>query len=151
MIVNLLTKALREKIAEAVKDFRLPVENGAERSPRILNGYIPPKQMQPDDDFPVVMVRADDGRVNIEDGTAETTVAIFIGCYFEGADGHEFCLNVMQRIAIALTTLPASTLDNRYILQSIDWKNIDDQPYPFWELQMSTKWSYIAPQPQCEF
>lgn len=148
MIVNHLTEALRNKIADAVKDYRLPVKNGKMRCPNVFNGYLPPKRSGVVDDFPFVVVRADEGKISRTDGEAETTVSIIIGCYTDEFDGHEYCINVMQRISAALSTLPDDTLDDRYILQDpIEWRLLEEQPYPQWQLDMSTTWKYCAPQP----
>ena len=141
MVENLLTKALREKVEEAVKDYRLPVKNGVPRAPNVLNGELPPKRSNVNDDFPFVVVRAVSGSVN--ENSTEFTIDIIIGCYTEEYDGHEYCLNVASRIRNALTTMKDARLEDKYILQfPINWDNLPAHPYPQWQITMTTKWIY---------
>jgi hypothetical protein len=145
MVENELVKALMECIEEAVKDYRLPVKNGVERAPRVINGYLPPKRTKRDeDDFPFIVVRAEGGTCNSE--STETQVSIIIGCYSQEVVGHEYCINVMTRIKEAITSLPNGTLAKRYVLEyPITWDMVADQPYPQWQLDMSTKWLFQTP------
>ena len=146
MIENLLTEALCKKIEEAVKEFRLPVQNGEMRAPKIINGYLPPKRSRVDDDFPYVVVRAESGVC--DRGESSVTVALLIGCYSKDDDGHEYCLNVMSRIRTALMSLENETLDKKYILQlPIKWDLAPVQPVDQWQLDMVTTWVNKTPQP----
>lgn len=145
MIENKLSEALRDVIAEAVKDYVLPTKTGAGRAPNIVNGYLPPKRSTLADDFPFVLVRPDQGAS--ERGQTEVTVSIIIGCYSEEFDGYEYCLNVMTRIRNALAMMESQTLDRKYQLQwPITWENPTDQPYPQWQIDMTTKWIFNTPQ-----
>ena len=151
MVENELTRAIRELVAEAVKDFALPTkpergdEEGELRQPQIVNGYLPPKRSGSKDDFPFVLVRAEEGASDAE--STEVQVAIIIGAYSEEYDGHEYCLNVMSRIRTALCSLPGMTLANRYRLQHpIKWSTYSEQPYPQWQLDMQTTWLIRTPQ-----
>lgn len=144
MVENKLTLALREFIKEAVKNFRLPVENGKIRAPQVINGYLPPKQSGNLDDFPYVIVRPEKGSSERE--ATEVTVSIIIGCYAEDYDGYEYCLNVMARIRHALAELENNILANRYVLQfPISWEMVPGQPYPEWQLDMTTHWDFNSP------
>lgn len=140
-----LCKALRDFIDEAVEDFQLPVESGGMRAPTVVNGYLPPKRKGPDDDFPFVLVRPISGQIDA--GETTTSVAIVIGCYSEEFDGHEHCLNVMSRIRNALCALPGSVLAKKYVLtRPVEWSLSEDQPYPLWQIDMTTTWQYRAPE-----
>lgn len=146
MVENLLLEEIRVKIKEIVKDFRLPVENGEIRAPKIFNGYLPPKRHDKKDDFPFILVRAGNGRLK-KDGTRFTTVYIIIGCYAEDFDGQEYCLNVMSRICGALMSMDNETLADKYVIQDEpEWTFADEQAYPFWQLDLTTHWGYKAPQ-----
>lgn len=145
MVENLLTEALRKLVAEAVKDYVLPVENGKERAPQVINGYLPPKRSGVHDDFPFVVVRAENGKNEAD--RMEMTVAIIIGCYTKEVTGHEYCINIMQRIRTALVNLPNGLLDSRYLLNyPIEWTILAEQPYPQWQLDMTTRWSFRTPE-----
>ena len=110
MVENKLTRAIRELVAAAVKNFALPTKpergfaEGELRAPQVVNGYLPPKRTGQKDDFPFVLVRADEGATD-QDST-EVKVSIIVGTYSEEYDGHEYCLNVMARIRTALCSLP---------------------------------------------
>ena len=145
MIENKLTEALRDFIKEAIKDFRLPVENGEMRAPQVVNGYLPPKRSGDCDDFPFVIVRPEKGTSDRE--ATEITVSIIIGCFAEEYDGHEYCLNVMARIRSALASMENNILANKYVLNfPIDWDISPDQPYPQWQIDMTTHWQFNTPQ-----
>lgn len=148
MIEQELARNLREFIKDAVKDFRLPVakEENA-RAPKVYDGYLPPKRSEPGDDFPFVVVRPD--AATSEQYMTEVTVSIIIGCYAkpEEYDGHEYCLNVMTRIRNALTSMENGRLAERYVLNfPINWNIVPEQPWPHWQLDMETKWSFNTPQ-----
>lgn len=148
MVVNNLTEALKNKIIEAVKDFRLPVKNGEARCPNVFIGDLPLNRMGEgaEKQFPFVIIRATKGQVSHTEGMQETTVALIIGCYSDEFEAYALCINVMQRITAALSTLPNDTLDNRYILQDpIDW-NVFQDPAPQCQIDLYTKWQYCSPQ-----
>ena len=144
MVENLLTEALRNLIAEAVKDYRLPVKNGEPRAPQIFNGELPKKRSNTLDDYPFVAVRANNGKINRD--STEFEIDIFIGCFSEENDGHEYCLNIASRIRNALTMMKDGILAEKYTLQyPITWDNIPEHPYPQWQIYMTTKWIYRTP------
>ena len=144
MVENELAKALRAFIAGVISEYRLPVKNGEPRAPEVVNGFLPPKRSSVEDDFPFVLVRLEKGETNLEETTC--TAAIIIGCYTAEFDGHEYCLNVMERIKQALCSMPFGTLANRYQLRyPVKWELPDEQPYPQWQIGMTTKWAFNAP------
>lgn len=151
MIEQLLAQSLREFIREAVEDFRLPVKAQQElRAPQIINGYLPPKQTNTDDDFPFVLVRPDSATSERE--MTEVKVSIIIGCYTKEYDGHEYCMNVMTRIRNALMSMENGTLDGKYVLNfPINWNIVPEQPWPQWQLDMETSWCFNSPQALTNF
>ena len=148
MVTNLLTKALRELCAQAVKDFVLPTKEGQNpRAPRIVNGFLPPKRSGNGelDDFPFVIVRPEAGTGERE--SEEIRVNIIVGCYSEEFDGYEYGINVIERIKEKICTLPAETLDNRYQMRyPIKWNMVTEQPWPQWQIDMETIWIINSPQ-----
>lgn len=147
MVINLLTKALRELCAEAVKDFRLPTKGGETlRAPRIVNGFLPPKRSGNGelDDFPFVLVRPEAGTT--ERGADEIRVNIIVGCYSEEYDGFEYGVNVMERIKEKICTLPAETLAQRYQMRyPVKWNMVPEQPWPQWQIDIETIWVFNSP------
>jgi hypothetical protein len=55
MVENELTRAIRELVSEAVKNFALPTKpergfaEGELRAPKVVNGYLPPKRSGQDE------------------------------------------------------------------------------------------------------
>lgn len=148
MVEILLAKALREKLGEILANFRMPTDNTnfPDRAPKIINGYLPPKRSTDDPDFPFVIVRPTVGRTPGESQSL-VSIKIIIGCFSEEFDGHEYALNVMTRIRTGLLEMPYYTLDNRYRLEfPLAWELFDDQPYPQWQLEMTTEWTVATPQ-----
>ena len=115
-------------VEEVVKDYRMPTKTpGIERPPKIIDGYLPPKRSTADDDFPFVIVRAEEGKSLM--GRTSVEVSLIIGTYTTETDGYAHCLEIMQRIRGALCQLPNQTLNARYQLEfPIEWRNIPDQP-----------------------
>lgn len=145
MVVNEFTNTLIEKIADAVKDMRLPVKNGEPRSPKVFDGYLPPKRSGAEDDFPCVIMRPEKGEDSERE--ADVSAVVIIGCYSEEFDGYRHCVNVMERIKSALATMENGTLANRYILKyPIKWNLAEEQPYPMWQLEMELAFGYRTPQ-----
>lgn len=145
MVENRLIEELCEFLGEAVKDFSMPTKSGEERPPKIVNGYLPPKRSNGDDDFPFVVVRPDQG--TSDRGATEVVVSLIIGCYTDEFDGYKYCLNILNRIRYALATMENQTLANKYQLQfPVTWENPADQPYPQWQIDMTTRWIFNTPQ-----
>lgn len=152
MVINLLTKALRELCEQAVAEFRLPTKDGKTlRAPRIVNGFLPPKRSGGDlDDFPFVLVRPEAGTT--ERGSEEIRVNIIVGCYSEEYDGYEYGVNVMERIKEKICTLPAETLAQRYQMRyPVKWNMVPEQPWPQWQIDMETIWVFNSPRNTDEF
>lgn len=145
MVINLLTKALRELCEQAVAEFRLPTKDGKTlRAPQIVNGFLPPKRSTDIDDFPFVLVRPEAGTT--ERGAEEIRVNIIVGCYSEEYDGYEYGVNVIERIKEKICTLPAETLAERYQMRyPLKWNMVPEQPWPQWQIDMETIWVFNSP------
>ena len=145
MIEQELVRALQEFLAEALKDFGMPTKDGKLRAPKIIDGYLPPKRSGTDEDFPFVVVRADSGTA--DHNAANVEVTLIVGAYTEETNGYLYCLNVMTRIRNALLSLKNGCLADRFLLVGeFSWKNIEDQPWPQWNLFITTNWMTNAPQ-----
>lgn len=151
MVLNELTKSIRELCADAVKNFRLPTEGGNElRAPQIFNGFLPPKRSGSKDDFPFVLVRPISCEMNR--GSQEIRVVIFVGCFSEEFDGYEYCVNVCERICEKIATLPDETLNKKYQMSyPIRWTEPEEQPYPQWQFEIETTWVYNSPMNHDDF
>ena len=151
-----LCRSLRAFIEDAVKDLYLPCaaeddkasdwEYESRRVPRVINGYLPQKRSEAEDDFPFIVVRPDEATSTRE--STSVTVSIIFGAYSESPDGYEHCLNMVSRVRTALMAMPFLRLDDRYILEDeLSWSNFSEQAWPYWQVDMTTKWTFISPQP----
>ena len=132
-------------LEEVVKNFRMLTKTeGQSRPPLVVDGYLPPKRSTNADDFPFVIVRAEGGVSQM--GQTSVEVSFIIGSYTTETDGYAYCLEIMQRIRTALCQLPNQTLNARYQLEfPIEWRNVPDQPYPQWLIEMTTHWVMNTP------
>lgn len=140
-----LCEALRERIRGATETLRLETDDkhAPARSPVVINGFLPPKRSIDGPENPFVIVRPSEGRIP-DDGFSRVSVSVIVGTYSEKFDGHEYALIIFQRIMQSLCENP--TLANRYTLEyPLKWNLYDDQPYPFWQMVMTTEW--VVPTP----
>lgn len=142
-----LCKAIREFVAHAVKDLELPVqvkndggdEYFAHKVPKIVNGYLPPKRSQKEDDIPFIMVRPDAGTTADEETRVE--VSIIFGAYSKTDDGYEHCMNMLTVVRTALLSMPFGVLAKRYILErELSWQNYPDHLDAYWQVDLKTVW-----------
>lgn len=145
----LLCKAICEMIREAIKDLVLPDPNGGFSTPAVFNGFLKFPQEQKEG-FPFVVVKPTSSTT--DDNSVSVSVAISVGAYYDVddedgfIDGYEEALNVVSRIRRALFDLPAGCLDGQYILDlPIQVSVSDDQAYPYWQVDMTTKWTFRKP------
>ena len=141
-----LARAIRERASFLLKDLLLEtdVPGEAPRSPTIVNGYLPPKRAKDGSEVPFVIVRPNAGKTDTT-GFTRVTVKLIIVAYSEAFDGHEYAMLVLQRLRIGLMEQP--TLDQRYRMElPFTWDLFDDQPYPNWQLVITTEWTVPTPQ-----
>ena len=148
MIEPLLTQAVCKFLEKACSAYRLPTRSGEMRAPKVFAGYLPLKRSSNDEDFPFLLVRAESGT---SDGDATVIdLAVIVGCYCDDASmaGYSQCLDVVARIRTALMRLPDQTIEKRYQLRlPIKWENIQEQPFPHWQVEISTTWVCQNPRP----
>lgn len=146
MVVNELTTALIDFLQKtALKDLALPLENSAESDVgklRFFDGYLPPKSEN--NDFPFVLVRP--GSVEVNDELTTVEMLIVVGTFSDLYDGYRDAVNVMERIRVALSSLPNRTLNARYNFEFPMKASVpDEQAYPYWQVEMQTTWSVRTP------
>ena len=145
MLETNLSRTLREFVEKAVEGFRLETKDGELKAPQVVEGYLPLKRSTDNDDYPFVVVRHEDSKSDL--GQTEVTMSLIIGCYTQEMVGHLYCLQVFEVLRRALCEMPFQTLDERYQLAfPIECKNIPDQPWPYWQLEMTTHWVFNTPQ-----
>lgn len=148
-----LCTALKELVEGVAARFRLSNNQGEPVVPKVYSGFLP---LETDDDkhFPYVLIRHESSSTDWE-GTV-VNVAITAGAYCEGRDesgeagmkmqGHYDCLNLLSAIRSELTNQPAETLAEKYVLLNpIEISTPSDQPFPYWQVDMTTKWHLPSP------
>lgn len=148
-----LCRSLKRLVEEVVSAYRLQTKNGEPVVPKVYCGYLPLKNSD-EENFPYVLVRHESSSTDWEGTTAQ--VAIIAGAYCEGKDendevgvkmqGNFDCLNILSAIRSELLNLEAETLDNRYVLLNpIEINTPAEQPFPYWQTDMTTKWHLPSP------
>ena len=161
----LLCDALRSFLSEALKDLAMRGKDGKLKPPKIVNGFLPlrrrrrPNESPEDDDYPFVIVRAEGGQLEREESgqaTNTTHVTFIVGAYTdpenpEDENGHEFLLNALARIRGAFGRLDGLCLNKQFVLKyPITWKMLEEQPYPYWILEIETTWVFVGERPPLE-
>lgn len=148
MIEPHLTESLCEFLEKTCTEFRLPTRSGGMRSPKVFSGYLPLKRSTDDEDFPFLLVRVESATTDVD--ATEVEAVIVVGCYLDSPDmaGYAQCLDVVARIRNALARLSAQTLAGRYQLRlPFKWENIQEQPFPHWQVEITTTWLFQNPRP----
>lgn len=150
MIEIHLTRAIRRFLTKVCEEYLLETAKNGNRKPKIVNGYLPPKRAGADDDVPFILVRAESA--SADESAISVDVSIVIGIFSKQDDGdvvgHDIVLEIISRIRTALMRLPNQILENRYMLDMpIEWDNVADQPYPNWQMAMTTHWVMPNPRP----
>lgn len=147
-----LCKALEKFLEAGLSDFLLPLEHKPDeptvfRAPKIIQGYLPPKKSKEskEDDFPFVLIRPDSGKTDADSCSAD--VSIVIGVWDGEFEGHLTALSLKEKVESLLLNLPNRTLGERFILETpVSWENSPAQAWPFWQIVMSTRWTFRAPE-----
>lgn len=109
----------------------------------------PPKPGEPivnTDRFPYIITRATDGKVQQRDENL-TNITFILGIYDNDLNhqGYKDTMLIMMRIRQDLFANPI--LENGAIFdRSFDWSFIDDQPYPYYRMAITTAWYVKSPQ-----
>lgn len=149
---NELCDAIRARMTEATDLLQLESDkgDGSIKPPQVVDGYLPPKRSQKNEqgedipDYPYIIVRPTAGQTN-EQRMTMANVTILIGCYSEDFDGYKYCLLVLAVIRKALMEKP--TIDKRFRLElPFEWNQPEEQPWPEWQLEITTRWSLATPQ-----
>ncbi|MGI6436406.1 MAG: hypothetical protein ACOX0F_13855 [Syntrophomonadaceae bacterium] len=138
----LLTKELCAFLETVLTEFLLETGKGQDKAPQVAEGWLPPKGSSDKPDFPYVIVRLCEGTDSEERGQA--TIKIIVGTYSEEIEGWKDVGNIIMRIRNTL--LITRILNNRYQLElPLKWQLFEEQPYPEWIGQITTKWTIALP------
>lgn len=144
-----LCRDLRARLADVTQHLQLEADSNLieYKAPRIVDGFLPParsrgpKEEEPE--FPFIIVRPSAGQTNASRATT-ATVKIMVGCYDEDYDGHQYALLVLAAIRRGLMEQP--TVGSVFRLEMpFEWELPDDQPWPQWQLEITTRWTIATP------
>ena len=151
MVEILLAAALRSFLADLADTFSaMPSDDNLLRKPVVVDGYLPQKRETDVDFSPQIIVRVMGSTAERE--VTEVTVDLILCCHSKSNDGYAYLLTMAERIRTALLRMPMQTLDKRYVLQfTLECRLPDDQPWPNWQMSMSTRWLIKTPQFEDQF
>lgn len=157
MIEINLTKSLCSFLGDLFRDYELPVWDvkknafGKPRAPKVFNGSFPLRNSggSADSDIPCIVVRPESADTDYDVTSVDVSIAV---CVFAGdmekPVGLDTAMEAMTRIRTALVSLPYQILDDRYQLRlPIKWSGLDEQPFPYWQINMTTSWVIPNPRP----
>jgi hypothetical protein len=119
------------------------VERG--RVPRTVTGELVVDKMP---DFPAILVQS----ISAEVGNKETiaTVRIFVNMYDENpnSSGYQDCLNILEALAIALTSYGQQGIDQAYVIvMPFEWRLLENDTFPHYIGEMTTQWELPSGRP----
>jgi hypothetical protein len=115
------------------------------RVPRTLTGELDVDKLP---DVPAVIVQALGARIEIPQTTV--SVRILANAYDENPDGggYQDVLNMIEALAIALTSFGQGALDAAYpIVMPIEWKIVDANTFPHFIGELTTQWELPSARP----
>jgi hypothetical protein len=119
------------------------IERG--RIPRTVTGEI---QVDKLPDCPSITVQVISARVEIQ--STIVTLKIFVNAYDENPDSHGYqdVLNMIEAIALALTSFGQQGLDQAYVIElPINWNLIEADTFPHFIGEMVTTWEFPSGRP----
>ena len=138
----LLIDELKGFLEEIAETYALETGKGSQKTPQVVEGWLPPKESQDVPDIPYIIIRLTEGEDTSE--TARATVKILIGTYSEDPDGWKDSMNVLLRIRERL--LVVRTIGNKFRVElPLKWKLFEEQPYPIWIGEVNTIWTVALP------
>jgi hypothetical protein len=119
------------------------IERG--RVPRTVTGEIQVDRLP---DCPAIIVQIVNARVEIE--STIVTLKLFVTAYDENPDssGYQDVLNMIEAIALALTSFGQQGLDQAYVIQlPINWNLVEADTFPHFIGEMTTTWEFPSGRP----
>ena len=115
------------------------------RVPRTVTGEIDVDKLA---DVPHILVQMVAAKV--ENTETIATVRIFTCMYDENPDsqGYQDCQNIMEALAIALTSFGQAGIDKAYVIvMPIEWKLLEADAFPHYIAEMTTHWELPSGRP----
>ena len=162
--VAALHGALKERMGEVAAQFwQLETEtSGTARAPKVIDGWLPPRENTPGEQFPFMLVRPKSG-IDTPQSSDENATAIFqiiVGTFSDTDDGWLDLVLVIDAIRDSLGAKPllnhtaelgAGDVTVRTAFEHVGpltWEIPDDQARPQWLATINTVWMLPRPQRQ---
>lgn len=151
---NLLIDAIKKRLEEEVCPGLLiqgpsDAEDDSEVklfTPTIFKGFLPPKaatDLSEPPEFPHIIIRPSEGWMQTELDSVK--VRFIIGGFCHDPTGYEWLMVVLERMALNFQEKPIFEMSYEF-QNDIKWKLFDDQPYPFWVMEVVGSWSVFKAQ-----
>lgn len=145
-----LCDALREHLKTSLQNIKLPTRgdnletDGPTRNLKIIDSFLPTKEEDSDDPYPFILVRANSAQIT--QGRAQTEVSIVVGTYGQDSVGYRDAINVLDAIVNSITEFAQTPLQKKFhLVPELEWQIIRDQPWPYWQLELKTRWGSDFP------
>ena len=144
-----LIDALIERIASVNDGFQYKKPNSKTGELTGLNYFnfdLPAKRGVQLDSFPYIIARMTDGKAQSRDDHI-VSITMIVGIYDDDLNhqGSKDAMLIMMRLRRDFFNNPI--IKNGAVFdESFEWDIIDDQPYPYFKLAITTGWNISAPQ-----
>lgn len=144
-----LCQALLDRLGDELSKIHFETVGGEvmQMTPKLRGVFYPFKKPNPADDFPFLFVTPQSGATT-NHATAEAEVVIFVGCYSEDLSGAEYLFRALGVIRDALLSAPGLVLSvggfTFRMRHPFRWQFDQEQPFPLWQLKISTSWDMPA-------
>ncbi len=140
-----LHEALKGRLAPVLARLdRLKTKSDAQRAPALLDGWLPPKDLEV---FPFVIVRPRSGVDSVQgaEQDAKETIELIVGTYSDENDGWKDVLQVLQAIRQDLAAAPTIANTAFEHVGPLTWDIPEEQARPQWLGRATTIWQIPRP------
>lgn len=140
-----LCESIADFVVQQLKQMSWEDSSGSmsQREPKTFIGFVPPKRATQADDFPYVLVVPTNGSTS-SDSDQSTSVDIFVGARSESISGWSYLFGALERIRHSFMTAQGHVISHNgrtfRMRFPFSWAYTMEQPFPFWEIKISTSW-----------
>lgn len=112
--------------------------------PKIFLGYLPPKKEDSSDPYPFLLIRV--LLTEVQPAFTDITLSFVIGVFAQDSQGYRDAVNLAQSLSNELMPYVQAPLHNKFTMMlPFTWELIEDQPWPYWQLEAKVKWRVNSP------
>lgn len=153
MSARILQQSLVNELAELFKDSRYKAPGGEDRAPAVFRQLLPKREAEDDDDpFPYLIVRLDNGTVNVRDYHTVMTL-VLVGVFDDSPEnnGHDAVIEMLEKIQARYQQNPFVRNRQGQIVATVNrdnamtWALQDEESFPYFFGGMNLFWDLTAP------